>query len=100
MKGPADQLIEGLKLIRFNTARISEPDDPSYPYKLDVNLSPPELAQVTFVMLYGGSEELVVRSMNREAIDEFIEVNDLRRHPRLRRMTITGPDDFREVISR
>jgi hypothetical protein len=97
---PDDQLIEGLKLIRLNTARINEPDDPSYPYKLDMNLSPPELMQVTFVMLHGGSEELVVRSMNREAIDKFIEANDLRRHPRLRRMTITGPNNFQEVISR
>lgn len=95
-----DQLIEGLKLIRLTTARINEPDDPSYPYKLDVNLSPPELMQVTFVMLHGGSEELVVRSMSREAIDKFIEANDLRLHPRLRRMTITGPDDLKEVISR
>jgi hypothetical protein len=96
----ADQLIEGLKLIRLNTARINEPDDQSYPYKLNVNLSPPGLMQVTFVMLYGGSEELVVRSMSREAIDKFIEANNLRLHPRLRRMTITGPDNFQEVIRR
>lgn len=100
MSTAADQRVESLKLIRHNAAGISAPDDPSYPYKLDVNLSPPELMQVTFVMLYGGSEELVIRSMSREGLDEFIEANDLRRHPRLRRMTITGPNDLREVISR
>lgn len=92
VNAPTDQLIDGLKLIRHTTARINEPDDPSYPFKLEVNLSPPELMQ--------GSEELVVRSMSREAIDQLIQANDLRRHPRLRRMTITGPDNLQEVISR
>ena len=84
--------IEGLKLIRLNSARVDEPDDPSYPYKLEVNLRPPELMQVAFVMLCGGSEEMVLRGKTRDAIDQFVELNDLRRHPRLRRMTITGPD--------
>jgi hypothetical protein len=92
--------IEGLKLIRLNSSRVNEPDDPSYPYKLEVNLSPPELMQVAFVMLCGGSEELVVRALTRDAIDQFIQQNDLRRHPRLRRMTITGPDGTREESSR
>ena len=87
--------IEGIKLVRL-TGAVNEPDDPSYPYKLDVNLRPPELMQVTFIMLYGGSEEIVVRGKTRDAINRFIELNDLRRHPRLRRMTITGPDGLRE----
>ncbi len=101
VSAPTDRHIEGLKLIRLNTVGVSEMDDPSYPYKLEVNLSPPELVQVAFVvMLQGGSEELVVRSKSREAIDEFIRANDLRRHPRLRRMTITGPDALVEVINR
>ena len=91
-------IIEGLKLIKLNSIRIDEPDDPSYPYKLEANLSPPELMQVAFVMLHGGSEEMVVRAMTREALDQFIEVNDLRRHPRLRRMIITGPKGTREEI--
>lgn len=97
--GQTDQ-IEGLKLIRLNSARINGPDDPSYPYKLEVNLSPPDLMLVAFVMLHGGSEEMVVRAMTREALDQFIDRNDLRRHPRLRRMTITGPGGMREEIGR
>jgi hypothetical protein len=98
----ADQ-IEGLKLIRLNSAGIHEPDDPNalgFPYKLEVNLSPPELMQVAFIMLHGGSEVMIVRGKTRETIDPFIDRNALRRHPRLRRMTITGPDDLREEISR
>lgn len=94
----ASTIIDGLKLIRLNSLRINEPDDPSYPYKLEVNLSPPELMQVTFIMLHGGSEEMVVRAMTRDAIDQFIEVNNLRHHPRLRRMIITGPEESSEEI--
>jgi hypothetical protein len=96
----SNEVIEGLKLIRLNSARINEPDDPIYPYKLVVNLSPPELMQVTFVMLHGGSEEMIVRAMTREAVDRFVKVNNLRRHPRLRWMTIEGPDGAKEEIRR
>lgn len=95
----SDPQIEGLKLVRL-TGAINEPDDPSYPYKLDVNLRPPDLMEVAFIMLHGGSEEIIVRGQTREAIDQFIKLNDLRRHPRLRRMTITGPDGPPEEISR
>ena len=102
MTATAEQ-IEGLKLIRLNSAGINEPDEPNaqgFPYKLEVNLAPPDLMLVTFVMLYGGSELMVMRGKTREAIDQFIELNDLRQHPRLRRMTITGPNGLREEIGR
>ena len=95
----SDPQIEGLKLVRL-TGAVNQPDDLSYPYKLDVNLRPPELMEVAFIMLHGGSEEIVVRAMTRDAIDRFVEANNLRRHPRLRRMTITGPDGPPEEISR
>lgn len=96
----SDEVIEGLKLIHLTGCGISQADDPSYPYKLEVNFSPPELMQVTFVMLHGGSEELVVRGMTREAIDRFVAKNDLRRHPRLRWAIITGPEGAREEFRR
>lgn len=92
--------IEGLKLIRLNSSGVNEPDDPSYPYKLEVNLRPPELMQVTFVMLYGGSEVMVVRGMTREAVEQFVEQNDLRHHPRLRRMTLSDSSGTHEEITR
>lgn len=99
MTEPSDK-IAGLKLIRLNSIGVEEPDDSSYPYKLVINLSPPELMQVAFVMLHGGSEDLVVRAMTREAIHQFVEQNDLRHHPRLRRMTLSGPDGSNEEIAR
>jgi hypothetical protein len=90
---------EDLKLIRL-TGAVDQPDDPSYPYKLEVNLRPPELMQVTFIMLHGGSEVIVVRGKTRAAIDRFIDQNDLRQHPRLRRMSLSGPGSTREEIAR
>lgn len=98
-RASTDVVIEGRKLIRL-TGAVSIPDDASYPYKLEVNLSPPELMQVAFIMLHGGSEEIVVRAMTKDALDQFVELNGLRHHPRLRRLTITGPDGLREEVGR
>ena len=55
---------------------------------------------VAFVTLYGGSEELILGGKTRMAIDQFIARNDLRRHPRLRWMTIEGPDGAKEELRR
>ena len=84
-------VIKGLKLI-YQTGGTNIEDDPSMPYRLDANFRPPEFMQVAFVLMHGGSEEIVVRSETREALDEFIKENNLDTHPRLRRLTITGPD--------
>jgi hypothetical protein len=102
-EGAQDEVIEGLKLIRLNSAKIDEPDDryaADYPYKLVVNLSPPELMQVAFIMLHGGSEEMVVRGKTHEALDRFVALNDLAKHPRLRWLTIEGPDGAKKEIRR
>ena len=91
-------VIPGLKLIRHNASNADLPDDPSLPFKLEANFSPPEFMIVTFIGLFGGSEELVVRSVTKEALDQFMTGQDLRRHPRLRHLTITGPDGIIEQI--
>ena len=84
-------IIPGLKLI-YQTGGTNIPDDPSMPYKLEANFRPPEFMQVAFVFIHGGSEEIVVRSETRKALDRFIKENHLDTHPRLRRLTITGPN--------
>lgn len=99
----ADADPNDLKIIRLNTNRIDEPDttwSATYPYKLTANLRPPEFMQVAFICLHGGSEELVLRGKTPEAINRFIAQNDLRQHPRLRVMIITGPDGVIEEIRR
>jgi len=91
-------VIPGLKLIRHNASGVNMPDDPSFPFKLEGNFSPPELMNVAFVLMHGGSEEIVVRAMTKEAMDKFVETNNFRTHPRLRHLTITGPDGVVEKV--
>lgn len=85
-------MIEGIKLIRHNAGGVNLPDDPSYPWRLDVNLRPPEFMDFAFILLHGGSEEIVVRGMTKEALEEFVELNGLSDHPRLRSLEITQPE--------
>jgi len=92
-----------LKVIRLNTAGINESDASyaaSHPHKLTVNLRPPDFMQVTFICLYGGSEELIVRATTRAALDRFISQNNLTQEPRLRSLVITGPEGVTEEILR
>jgi hypothetical protein len=72
--------IPGLKLIKHNASNVNLPDDPSYPYKLEANFRPPEFMQVAFVFMHGGSEEIIVRGMTVEALNRFIDENNLRHH--------------------
>lgn len=92
--------IPGLKVIRHNTGRIDLPDDPSFPFKLEASFRPPEFMTMAFIGLFGGSEEIVVRGMSKQALDKLIEVNGFRKHPRLLRLTITGPDGIIEQLNR
>lgn len=64
-------------------------DDTSYPFKLSANMSPPELMTVAWVMMYGGSEIVVIRGETHEAFKPVTD--DLKAHPRIRRYTITAP---------
>jgi hypothetical protein len=84
--------IKGIKLIKHNVGGVDIPDDTSYPFKLEASFRPPEFMIVAFVGLYGGSEDIIVRGMTREALEEFVDLNNLRKHPRLRKLEITGPD--------
>ncbi len=86
-------VIPGTKLIRHNTGGVNKPDDPTMPFKLEASFRPPEFMQVAFVGLCGSSEEIVVRGETREALDEFVEANNLNSHPRLLKLNITGPED-------
>jgi hypothetical protein len=103
IESDGDDKIDGLVLVYMTGARLDrseDRDDTGYPYRLEVNLSPPQLMEVAFIMLHGGSEEIVVRAKTRAAIDTFIAKNDFSKHPRFRWMTITGPDGLKEEIAR
>jgi len=78
--------------------RASE-DVVRYPFKLYANFRPPEFMQVTFVMLYGGSEEFVLRADTREKLEEAVRQNEWVGHPRLRRLVLTMPDGREELLA-
>ncbi len=71
------------------TGQLDEADDPSYPFKLRAVLSPPEFMQVAFVLMHGGSEQIVVRADVRRDLDEVVK--RLVEHPRFRYLDITHP---------
>lgn len=80
-----------VKLIKFNSRGVNNPDDPSFPFKLEVTFSPPEFMNVAFLFLVGAMEEIVIRATTLEDMNEFLQKNELRTHPRLIKGEITGP---------
>lgn len=87
-----------LKLIRSTQHGVDVPDDPAFPYRLDVNLRPPEFMRMAFIVLHGGSEEIVIRGMTLEDLEPLIAENDFRNSSRLRSMVITGPEGIVEQL--
>lgn len=81
-----------IKLINHNAGQVNEPDDPSFPFKLEVSFRPPEFMTVAFIGMHGGTEEIVARGMNKEVLQHAVRENGFRTHPRLIRLTLTGPD--------
>lgn len=88
----------GVKIIRHLPSKIDVADDSSMPWKVVVNLRPPEFMNVTFILLYGGSDEIVARCADRAAVDRLLDSTDLRGHPRLRWVHIFAPDGTIEKI--
>ena len=85
-----------MKLIK-HTGTCDHPDDPSLPFKLELSLRAPEFMQVAFVMMHGGTEELVARSSTKEELQDWMKDQDIQTHPRLIRWALTGPDGFRQA---
>lgn len=88
------KIIPGLRPIYQTGQRGPKADESPemFPYRVEMNFSPPEFMNVAYVMMHGGSEEIIVRSTSLEAIHELITVNDVRTHPRLRYFKITKGD--------
>lgn len=72
----------------------------THPWCVEVICSPPEFMEVAFVLLYGLQERAVVRAVSQARLQEFVQRNDFKNHPRLLRMIVTGPNGFREETTR
>jgi len=88
-------LDRGVRFVFATGSRDRFDEDPALPFRVYVNLRPPEFMQVTFVMLHGGSEEILVRAETLAWAEDFLVRNELSAHPRLRRIEITGPDGLK-----
>lgn len=81
---------------------INNPDDPDYPFKLEVVMDPPTELLLSLVGAMAPSntelecEERVMIGLTREAIDRAVEAQCLRTLPHVRRFTITGPEGIIE----
>jgi hypothetical protein len=88
------KVIPGLRVI-YQTGqrnpRLDESPD-MFPFRIEMNFSPPQFMEVAFIMLHGGSEEIIIRATSLEAIHKLIDTNDIRTHPRLRYLKITEGD--------
>lgn len=82
-----------VKLIKQNTRGVNQPDDPSYPFVLDMLCRSPSFMEVAQAFLFGGREEVRVRGKTKEAIVGFARHNNLARHPRLTKLTIVEEVD-------
>jgi hypothetical protein len=80
-----------VKLIK-HTSECDYPDDPSIPFKLEMDLQPPEFMGITWLALYGGSEYIVARGDTAEELVAWMEEKGLKPHPRLRRYSITDSE--------
>ena len=90
----------GVEVIEHAPSRIDKQQDRSHPYKMVLDLRPPEFMQVTFAMMHGGTERLVVQGKTHAAINQFLDRNSLRKHPRLIRLVVTGPQGELERVGR
>ena len=89
--------IPGFVLIYHNHLVSDEgPVKATHPWRLYVNLRPPEFMEIAFICLYGGSEEVVGRGVTRKVLEKFLDEHDIRTHPRLRYYRITDPEGREE----
>lgn len=92
------EILFGFKLIHHNTGAVNKPDDTTLPFKLNASLRPPEFMGIAFILLYGGSEEIVVRGRSQRSLERFMRRHNLRDHPRLLELKITGPNGILEQV--
>jgi hypothetical protein len=88
-------LDRGVRFVYATGARDRFDEDPALPFRVYVNLRPPEFMQVTFVMIHGGSEEVIVKAETLDSAENFLIRNELATHPRIRRIEITGPEGLK-----
>jgi|WetSurSiteA1Bulk_404760.scaffolds.fasta_scaffold33041_1 hypothetical protein len=82
-----------VRLVSGTTYRDIPPVTPEeeikYPFVLYGNFRQPSFMEVTWALLYGGSEEFTIRGDTVETLQDFAAYNGFPTHPRLRRLQIS-----------
>lgn len=89
-----------LKLIRYNANCINRPDNPMFPFRLELHFRLPEFMTIAAVCFGGGSDEVVVCGKTKEALVAFVDSNEFKTHPGFRRLVIIGPEGVVEEFER
>jgi len=87
-------VMDKVQLFYHNADGVNEEEDLSLPFLLVGYFRPPEFLLFAFITIYGGSEIIKVRGSSAQVLEEFIEKYGLRSHTRLRKLTMTGPENF------
>jgi hypothetical protein len=89
---PEDPRKPPVKVIYANTYRLNQPDDLSYPFKMEALLHhPTDFMSIAALFLYGPNEHAIAIGMSIEDLMDWAWKSDgLPRHPRLIRLTISN----------
>ncbi len=74
--------------------------DPAFPFGAYADLRSPNDVSVMQLLANGGGEHIYIESRSRKALDAAINRLGLRTHPRLRSLTLSGPEGVIERIER
>lgn len=88
------EIIEGIKLIEHNMGGVNNPDDPSFgPFMLTMKCRIAGMfMEFAAIVIYGNYEVVRIRGKTKEALEQVIERNKFRTHPRLVSLEITEPE--------
>ena len=89
--GTSDPARSAVKLISHNMAGVSRPDDLTYPWVLEAELSVNGLFMEVAAAFIYGSERIKIRGESLEALTDATERSGLPGSGRLRRCVATGP---------
>jgi hypothetical protein len=87
-----------VKVITANTYRINDPDDPSFPWMIELVCRPPSFMSMAFVGIVGPTEIITVIAKDQEALEAAMAESDLRGHPRTMRFRVSGPEGVTESV--
>lgn len=83
---------EGTKLIYHNAAKVSQADDPSYPFRLTATFHIRSKFIATALGIPDAVERIIIRGMTLKVLENGIESNGFKTNPNLITLEILEPE--------